>query len=98
MKDALLASLLTQMSPILIATLVPVLVAQIKTWFDGLPKVWLPMLPALIAGFGDLAITWTTGWNLVEGGPLMAAFAGLAGTGVREVVDQLKKQYRQVTG
>ena len=74
---------------LLIPVIVPVIIALLKmlvTYFGSkIPKIWIPiMAPILGAAVGLLLDhTWGTG-------TIMAAVAGSAGVGLREIVDQVK--------
>lgn len=79
-------SFLSSLLPVLIPALVPAAVAQIKVFVPKIPKV---VYPILAAGLG-VGSTLLTGVDWGAG-----ALAGLAGVGVREVVDQTKKLFEQ---
>ena len=73
----------------LIPLVVPLIVAVLKIMIDKLPS-WV--LPILAAGLGEL-LNYISG---LAGGPTTTAINGLilgaAGTGLREIVDQLKQK------
>lgn len=68
--------------PKVIALVSPLLVGFVKKVTDKLPKWALPVLSACLGA----ALSAVSGGDLASG-----AAAGLAGVGVREVVDQTKK-------
>lgn len=73
---------LVALLPTLIPVLVPVLVGAAKPLLSKVPKVFTPLVAAALG----VASTFLTGAPFGAG-----ALAGLAGVGVREVVDQLRK-------
>lgn len=72
----------------LIPLAVPLLVASVKNYVPTLPKVWLPVIAASI-GLALALFDYFTGQ--LGGNPLAVAFLGSAGTGLREIYDQIKK-------
>lgn len=83
-----IAALVNQVGLPLIALVVPVIVAAFKKMLPKVPSWALPLLAPILGAAGDailavLAGVPMTGWQ--------GALAGLAGVGVREVVDQTKK-------
>ena len=75
----------------LIAALAPVVIALVKYLVPKIPTVWLPFA-APIAGMLIDVLAQFVGSAGVS--PLVAAFAGLAGVGVREAVDQVKQRIK----
>jgi hypothetical protein len=84
------AGVTTNWPLLLTPILVPVFIAGIKLLLaqfgSKLPKVWIPIAAPILGALVDLLITHTWG-----AGTVMAAIAGSAGVGLREIVDQLKK-------
>jgi hypothetical protein len=83
-----IAALVNDVGLPLIAVLVPIVVAAVKKMLPKVPSWALPLLAPIIGAAGDailavLAGIPMTGWQ--------GALAGLAGVGVREIVDQTKK-------
>lgn len=79
---------ITEVGMPLIAVLVPLIVSLIRRLIPKLPKWSLPILAAVAGPVTDqllalIASTEAIGWQ--------AAVLGLAGVGVREVVDQSRK-------
>ena len=80
--------LIAAMGMPLITAVVPVAVAAIKRLLPRLPKPLLPVLAAALGPAADALLAWLAsvpviGWQ--------AALLGLAGVGLREVVDQTAK-------
>lgn len=71
----------------IIPLVVPGLVALVKVFLPKLPRVWLPILAASI-GLGLAILDHFTG--SLGGNPTAVAFLGAAGTGIREIYDQVK--------
>jgi hypothetical protein len=75
----------------LIPLLVPMLVAAAKTAISKLPTWTLPILSAVLGA----VINWVSG---LAGGPtttlINGALLGAAGTGIREIFDQVKGQIK----
>ena len=67
--------------------LVPALIMVIKAMIPKLPKVWLPILAPVLGAGIEFAATGVFGANTVVG-----AVLGSAGVGLREILDQVKKQ------
>ena len=67
---------------------VPVLVMFIKGFIPSLPKPWLPVIAAAV-GLALAVFDHFTG--SLGGNPVAVLFLGAAGTGLREIGDQLKK-------
>jgi hypothetical protein len=83
-----IAAIVNQIGLPLIAVLVPIIIAAFKNLLPKVPSWALPLLAPILGAAGDavlalLAGVPVTGWQ--------GALAGLAGVGVREVVDQAKK-------
>lgn len=74
--------------PGLIPVLTPVVIAAVKRLIARIPTMWLPVLAPFVGGLLDAALAYASG-NPVN--PLFGAALGLAGVGVREIVDQAKK-------
>jgi hypothetical protein len=71
----------------LIPVVVPLVIAVIKFFLPKLPSAWLPILAPILGAAVDLVCGGTWG-----SGTIMAAIAGSAGVGLREIVDQMKKR------
>lgn len=76
----------------LIAVVVPVVIAGIKLAWDRIPKFLLPVVAPFLGIAADFVISWGAsvpmmGWK--------AALLGMAGVGLREVVDQVKRLPQQ---
>jgi hypothetical protein len=83
-----IAKIISDVGLPLIAVAVPLAVAALKKLLPSVPSWALPLLAPILGAAGDavlalLAGVPVTGWQ--------GALAGLAGVGVREVVDQAKK-------
>lgn len=83
-----IAALINDIGLPLIAAVVPVIVAAFKKLLPKVPTFLLPLLAPLLGAAGDFLLSLlagvpATGWK--------GALAGLAGVGVREIVDQTKK-------
>ncbi len=89
--ENMLANLIDQIGQPALVLAVPLVIAGIKKAISTLPKWALPALAPLIAILGDFVVGLVTGVSIAS--PFVAALLGLAGTGLREVVDQLKKFY-----
>lgn len=74
---------------LLIAVLVPLLIAGLKKLFPKIPGALLPVLAPVLGGIIEAIIT---GLGHDGGGVVTGAVAGAAGTGVREIVDQNRKR------
>lgn len=77
-----------QLLMVLIPALVPVLIAGLKTYIPKIPKQALPILAPILGVGIDYATSYATGTGA---NPILAAFLGSAGTGLREIVDQVKQ-------
>lgn len=73
----------------LIPFAVPLIVSQLKAAVPRLGKHWLPVIAASL-GLALALLDHYTG--ALGGNPQAIAFLGLAGTGVREVYDQLQQR------
>jgi len=67
---------------------VPVLVMFVKGLIPDLPKAWLPVIAA---GVGLALALFDHFTGSLGGNPVAVLFLGAAGTGLREIGDQLKK-------
>ncbi len=74
---------------LLIAVVVPLLIAGLKKLFPKIPGALLPVLAPVLGGIIEAIIT-SLGHD--AGGLVTGAVAGAAGTGVREIVDQNRKR------
>ena len=83
------ATATTSLWTALIPLIVPIVVAGLKLLVPKIPVVWLPILCPVVGMAVDL-IAYFAGQQTQ--GTAMGALLGLAGTGVREIYDQLKKQ------
>ena len=81
------AALIGGIVPALLPVITPLLIAGIKLVITKLPTWSLPVIAPLLAGVLDAVNAYFTGVSI---GPLQAGLLGLAGVGVREVVDQAK--------
>lgn len=84
-----LAALVNSIGLPLIAAGVPLLIAAFKKLLPKIPVYLLPIIAPILGALGDFALSALAG---VPSGGLGGALAGLAGVGVREIVDQLKQQ------
>lgn len=90
-QDAAAAAVAAPPSPLwlsLIPVGVPLLVMVIKGFLPGLPKGCLPVIAAGV-GLALAILDHFTG--TLGGNPMAVLFLGAAGTGLREIGDQLKK-------
>lgn len=74
---------------LLIAVVVPLLIAALKRMFPKIPGAILPVLAPVLGGLLEAIIT-ALGHD--AGGTLTGAVAGGAGVGLREIVDQTRKR------
>lgn len=74
---------------LLIAVLVPLVIAGLKKAFPKIPGALLPVLAPVLGGLIEAVVT-ALGHD--GGGVVAGAVAGAAGTGVREIVDQNRKR------
>jgi hypothetical protein len=86
--------LLEQIGPALIAVIVPLIVALAKAAIPHIPKLLLPIIagalgPALDQASAAIADAMTGGDVPTSG--VYAVLLGLAGVGIRELIDQFKK-------
>jgi uncharacterized YccA/Bax inhibitor family protein len=72
----------------LIVIAVPLVVAFLKSMFTKLPAMLIPIIAALLGPVGDFALQLISSY---QGIGWTAALLGVAGVGVREIFDQLKK-------
>jgi len=72
----------------LIPLVVPILVTAVKSFVPKIPKLWLPVIAASI-GLALALFDHFTG--ALGGNPMAVAFLGAAGTGLREIYDQLRQ-------
>ena len=73
----------------IVALLVPLLVQLFKTRIVPSIPIWLiPILAMVLGPLGEFVVTKLSGTAMTG---WAGALAGLAGVGVREIVDQLKK-------
>jgi hypothetical protein len=80
----------TNWALMLIPVVVPILIAVIKLFLPKLPKLWIPILAPVLGAVCDMLMGGAFG-----SGTIMGAIAGSAGVGLREIVDQVKKQQGQ---
>lgn len=83
-----LAPLIAQAGPALLAALVPAVIALFKKIVPDIPSWAIPLMAPVLGFGGDFLLSLlshvpATGWK--------GALAGLAGVGVREIVDQAKQ-------
>lgn len=72
----------------LIPFAVPVLVMFVKGLLPSIPKPWLPVIAAAV---GLLLAVFDHFTGSLGGNPMAVLFLGAAGTGLREIGDQLKQ-------
>ena len=82
------ADTITSVGTPLLAVVVPLIIAAFKRALPSIPGWAIPLLAPALGAAGDVLLSLlmhvpVTGWK--------GALAGLAGVGVREVVDQAKK-------
>lgn len=70
----------------LLPVLVPVALALIKALLPKLPKMWIPILAPLLGALAEILCAG------ISANIAVSAALGSAGVGVREIVDQLRKQ------
>lgn len=70
------------------AIVVPLVVSGLRLLIPNLPKWLLPIGAAILGVGADLLTQFAAGASL---GMIPGALLGLAGVGIREIVDQLKK-------
>lgn len=73
--------------PFVQAVIVPMLLAGLKSLAPRVPRPWIPVLAPLLGALLDIGTYFATGIS----NPAIAALAGSAGVGIRELVDQLRK-------
>jgi len=73
----------------LIPFAIPLIVSALKSAVPRIGKHWLPVIAASLGLALALLDNYT---GCLGGNPQAVAFLGLAGTGVREVVDQMKQR------
>jgi hypothetical protein len=83
-----IAAIINDIGLPLIAVIVPLIVAAFKKVVPDIPSFLLPVIAPVLGAGGGLLLAWLAS---VPGGGWKGAAAGLAGVGVRELVDQLKK-------
>ena len=84
--------LINQIGPPIIAAAVPFIVAGLRRVIARLPK-WL--LPILAGAIGPALIQLTSAFSTLEMTGTEQALVGVAGVGLREIVDQVGKQLRK---
>ena len=72
----------------LVPLAVPLVVTTVKSFVPRLPKLWLPVIAASI-GLALALFDHFTG--TFGGNPMAVAFLGAAGTGLREIYDQVRQ-------
>lgn len=72
-----------------IVVLVPALIGVLKVWTTILPKHFIPLIVIALGAGLQLAASYVTAADL---SPAMAAVYGSASIGLRELLDQMKKQ------
>ncbi len=78
----------TLLIPQLLPILTPLFIAGLKKAVGHIPTFWLPVIAPILAGLLDAANGYFTGASL---GWWQSALLGLAGVGVREIIDQSKQ-------
>jgi ABC-type thiamin/hydroxymethylpyrimidine transport system permease subunit len=71
---------------VIIPILVPIFIAVAKFFIPKIPSVAIPIIAPIMGALVDWLTTGTFGQ-----GTIMGAIAGSAGVGLREIVDQLRK-------
>ena len=71
-----------------IPVVVPTLIMLLKMAVPAVPKVALPIVAPLLGALIDIGLSLAMGQST---NPFIGAVLGSAGTGLREIVDQLKK-------
>jgi hypothetical protein len=74
---------------VLIPVLVPMLIAVVKGLVPNVPVWLLPILAPILGAGADILLHFSTGG---QSDPSVGAALGMAGVGVREIVDQLNKR------
>lgn len=74
--------------PGIIVAGVPILLYIVKLLIPKIPKWLIPILAPVLGGLVDAAIAYGSGGTA---NPIVGAFLGSAGVGLREIIDQLKK-------
>jgi uncharacterized RDD family membrane protein YckC len=69
---------------LIIIPVVPVILAIMKQLIPKIPKMWIPIAAAVIGALAELAMGYS-------GIPGWGAILGMAGVGLREIVDQIRK-------
>jgi len=72
----------------LIPIFTPLIIQAVKMFVPKIPTLWLPVMAPFLGALLDVISHYSTGSNISIG---TAAALGLAGVGVREVVDQIQK-------
>lgn len=80
-----------EIAPGVLAAVTPIVIAAAKRLVGHIPSVWLPIAAPILGVLLDWLNGWATGASLPW---WQAALAGLAGVGLREVIDQAKKVAR----
>ncbi len=83
------AALISQIGLPLVAVLVPLIVAVVKKLLPQIPSMVLPIIALLLGPAMDFVISLLPG--VESSSTVMAALAGLAGVGLREIKDQVGK-------
>ncbi len=73
----------------LITGLTPAVIQLVRYAVPRIPKVALPVLAPIIGGLVQAGLTLLPG--LEDQGVVVGALAGMAGTGLREILDQVRK-------
>lgn len=76
--------------PAWITLAVPLVIAALKWFIPRLPSVWLPLLAPALGMLCDWLLSSS------HSSPLLAAVAGSAGVGLREIVDQTRKKVVEI--
>ena len=72
----------------LIPVFTPLIIQAVKMFVPKIPTLWLPVMAPFLGALLDVISHYSTGSTVSIG---TAAALGLAGVGVREVVDQIQK-------
>lgn len=79
----------TQIVNAVTPVLVPLIIAGFKKLLPEIPSVLLPLIAVLLGIVGGVITQYATG---LTGNIWLSALLGIAGVGVRELVDQMKQQ------
>lgn len=78
----------TSFLPGLVTVIVPLVIYFAKVIVPKIPKWLIPILAPILGGVAEAVLAYASGGTP---NPALGAVLGAAGTGLREVVDQIKK-------